>query len=180
MRPLLFFLAAVNPPYLLGALPRGERRSLRAAAAAVASVIGLVAVAALAGWSGPILDALDVSPSTFRIAAGVVALGGGLVRFLDPSADPLGSDGGWRLGVIPLAFPLLLAPDVVLLAVTLGADHGVAATVGSALVALAVFVAASLVAPGRRSVVVVGASRLLAALLVVAGVVLAVDGIQDL
>ena len=38
----------------------------------------------LAGWSGPILDALEVSPETFRLAAGIVVSVAAVVTLVRP------------------------------------------------------------------------------------------------
>ncbi|MGH2687120.1 MAG: hypothetical protein ACRDJP_16775, partial [Actinomycetota bacterium] len=106
MRELVFLLAAFNPPRLAAALPETGRRT----AAAVAAVTALATVMLAAATSEPLLDAIDVSASTFRIAAGVVVAIGGGVRLADPLPRPEPSAAGWRAGLVPLAFPLLLSP----------------------------------------------------------------------
>ena len=179
MRQIVFLLAAFNPARLAAALPASGRRT----AAAVAAAFGLGAVIVAAALSEPLLDAIDVSASTFRIAAGVVVAMGGLVRLADALPRPEPGIGGWRAGIVPLAFPLLLAPDLVLLAISLGADEGVApVAVGGAIGAAAVVAAAWVPRPlgPRARFAGAGAARMLAAVLVVAGVALAVDGVQDL
>ena len=72
MRSLLALFAAVNPLAVAVALWPRERRSTMAAAAAIACAIAIVSAAV----SGPILDALDVTPGTFRVAAAARARSG--------------------------------------------------------------------------------------------------------
>lgn len=180
MRTLVFLTAAVNPVWVRAALPAGRGRVV---AAAVAALLGFAAVVALAAVSGPVLDALDVSPSTFRIAAGAVAAIGGAVRLVVPLPRPEPAGDVWRAGLVPVAFPTLLTPDLGLLALSLGADEGVLPVALAAAVALALLVAAAVVPPpqsGRAGAATTGMARVIAAVLVVAGVALAVDGVQDL
>ena len=77
-------LLALNPARAAFGVPRAGRspRSVVGVAAAGAAIGGL-AVCAAAAVGGPLLDALDVSEPSFRIAAGVVAAlagAGDLVR----------------------------------------------------------------------------------------------------
>ena len=68
VRALLALFAAVNPLAVAVALWPRERRATMAVAAAIACAGAIVGAAV----SGPILDALDVTPGTFRVAAGLV------------------------------------------------------------------------------------------------------------
>ncbi|RMH67012.1 MAG: hypothetical protein D6683_18160 [Actinomyces sp.] len=149
------------------------------------SVLGgavFVAVAALvAGVSGPLLDAVSVTAPTARIAAGV-ALAVVAVRDLvtaPPSPEPsLAGDGA---ALVPLVFPYLANPGIVLLLLSVGHDRGVAAAAALALAAGASLVAVAPVAPSRvtsrwwRAVGVVPT-----AVAVAAAVAVTVDGVLDI
>ncbi len=115
-------LFAVNPARrALELVPRPERRIATAAGVGV-----VVAVAALAAVSGPLLDLLDVSPPTFRVAAGLVLAFRGLLDLvLTPTPEPEGLSG-WGEALFPVGFPVLFRPEVAVLALAVGADLGVA------------------------------------------------------
>jgi small neutral amino acid transporter SnatA (MarC family) len=116
------FLFAVNPARrALELVPRPERRI---AAAAGAGVVAVVAV--LAGVSGPLLDLLDVSPPTFRVAAGLVLAFRGLLDLVRaPVPEPEGLSG-WGEALFPVGFPVMFRPELAVLALAAGADLGVA------------------------------------------------------
>ena len=126
---LLAALAAGNPPRRAASVP-GTPPGRMTAAAAVAAVPLLI----LALGAGAVLDALAVSRPTVRVAAGLVLMAVGLfdvVRTLRPLP-------GAELGVVvPLGFPLLLRPEVALVALVAGADHGAVGGAAAVLVALA-------------------------------------------
>lgn len=132
---LLTFVAAVNPPRLAGAL-LDERR--RATVAGVGAVAALGTVVVLAGVARPLLDGLDVTPPTAHMAVGIVVAAAGLRDLVAPSLRPSGGLGGPASGLVPVAFPLLLQPQVGLLALVAGLDHGVVAATGAAAPAIAV------------------------------------------
>lgn len=117
--------------------------------------IGLVAALALVVLSGPILDALDITPASVRAAAGIGVAVAGLAVLAGPRAA---ASGGF------------LTAATAVLAVALGADDGVRAFL---LFLLAAAVAASLSRGARRDAV----ARLAAAVLLVFAVDLIIDGI---
>ena len=97
---LLFALvAAVNPCRLRLALP--ERRG----AVLLGALIALAAVAAIALAGGALLDALDISPESFRLGAAVVlALEGARALVLArPGQEP--ELPGLGVALVPVAFP---------------------------------------------------------------------------
>lgn len=168
------FVAAVNPCRLLLALP--ERR----AAAALGALLALAAVAGIAALGGALLEALAISPESFRLGAALVlALEGARALVLArPGAEP--ELAGLKAAVVPVAFPLLLSPGVVALAVAAGGDDVEAEAVGALAVALAALLAVTLVPRGARAdSLLVAGGRLLAALEIAAGVALAVGAIRD-
>lgn len=173
---LLAFVAVVNPARVrLGASERD-----RASLVALGSLVAFAAAAALAVPAGEILAALDVSPESFRLATGLVLAVEGVWTFARPSPSPGAALPG-RLGaLVPVAFPLLLTPGLVALALGAGADASMAEVLGALGAAL---VLASAGAAAERSpvavVVLPAATRLLAAAEIVAAVVIALEGVRD-
>ena len=80
---------------------------LLGAALVIAAGAGLVAV------STELLDAIEVTPETYRIAAGTVAalVGMRVVVFPGRAEEPQ-LNGMWA-SVVPVAFPLLLTPELI-------------------------------------------------------------------
>ena len=170
-------VATMNPARVSIGLPEPRGRS---ALVATASVGALALAGSLLVVADPLLDALDISPESLRIATGLVLVVGG-VRALAaprPSADP-GLTGRFA-AVVPVLFPLLVTPELALVVLSAGADERNVAALGGLAVAVVLATASTLV---RRTpvadVLFVAATRLLGALLVVAGVAYVVDGIRD-
>jgi small neutral amino acid transporter SnatA (MarC family) len=164
----------VNPCRLRLALPD------RTGAVVLGALLALGAVAAIAALGGALLDALDVSPESFRLGAALVlALEGARALVLPrPGAEPELS--GLRAAVVPVAFPLLLSPGVVALAVAAGGDDVEPEALGALALALALVLAVTLVRRGERADALLAAGgRLLGALEIAAGVALAVGAIRD-
>jgi len=173
---------ALNPARAAFAVPgAGRSRQTVAGLAAVGGLIGGLAVCAVAAAGDPLLDALDVSQASFRIAAGLVAglAGAGDLFRRTPPPDPALTD--WRAALIPVAIPAVARPALLVLALAAGAEQDV--LVSAAAMALAIASMTALAArcptdgPGGRALR--WASRLLAAALVACGVILAVDGVLD-
>jgi small neutral amino acid transporter SnatA (MarC family) len=176
----VLLVAALNPFRAVFGVPRTgrSRRDVTAAAAlgALAGVGTAAAALVIGGWA---LDALDVSAAAFALAAGGL---GALVGAIDvirrpPSPEP--ALDGWRAALVPIAVPLVARPVVLVAAVAAGADVGwwpplaALALGGAALVGLAA--SAPTRGPGGR--VLLWASRLAAAVLVTAAVVVTVEGV---
>jgi hypothetical protein len=157
VRGLLAVLVAVNPA-AVGTAMRG-RRGL---AAGVVTTVVIATV--LAGSSDWLLDLLDVSPPTFRLAAAVV-LGVTAVRVL--VAGPSSSD-------VPLLVALV-TPTLAVTSVSVGADDGVAVVVAGALTAGVLALVAARVGPSLGWSI---AARFVAAAGVVVAVALAVDAVK--
>lgn len=167
-------VAAANPCRLRLVLP--ERRE----AVALGALLALGAVAALAALGGPLLEALDISPESFRLGAALVLAleGARFLVFARPAAEP--ELPGLRAALVPVAFPLLLSPGVVALAVAAGGDGVEPEAVGATAAAFALVLAATLVPRDERAAaLLVAGGRLLGALEVVAGVALAVGAVRD-
>jgi hypothetical protein len=154
---------ALNPARAAFGVPRDVRSARGAAAGGL-----IVFAAAIAG--GPLLEALDVSDPSFRIAAGLVAGLAGVVDLFrrPPSPEP------------PL-FLVVARPALLVLALGAGADQDVLVTAGAMTIGVALL--AGLVSRGdtegsaRRRLR--WASRLLAVALVAGGVLLTLDGVMD-
>jgi small neutral amino acid transporter SnatA (MarC family) len=167
-------VSAVNPCRLRLVLP--ERRP----AVALGALLALCAVAAIAALGGALLDALDISPESFRLGAALVLAleGARALAFARPAAEP--ELAGLKAALVPVAFPLLLSPGVVALAVAAGGDDVEPEALGALAVALALVLAMTAVPRGPRAdPLLVAGGRLLGAFEIVAGVALAVGAIRD-
>jgi multiple antibiotic resistance protein len=171
---LLAFAAAANPCRASLALP--QRRS----AVALGALLAAAVCAAVAVSGSVVLDALDVSPESFRLAAGLV-LGLEGARALLSRRPPREPElPGLGAALVPVAFPLLLQPGVVMLALAAGADDVAGRAVGALCVAFAVVVLAGAVrVEGRGEALLAAGARLVGALEVGLGVALAVDALRD-
>jgi small neutral amino acid transporter SnatA (MarC family) len=173
---------ALNPVRAAFGVPRAGRspRSVLGVAAAGGAIGGL-AVCAAAAVGGPLLDALDVSDPSFRVAAGIVAgLAGAVDLFRNPPS-PEPALPGWRAALVPVAIPAVARPALLVVALGAGAEQGFLVSAGAmaAGVALLIGVVAGwrTEGPGRRALLWV--VRLLAAALVAGGVILTIDGVMD-
>jgi small neutral amino acid transporter SnatA (MarC family) len=173
---------ALNPARAAFGIPRaGRSRRSVVGVAAVGGVIGGLAVSAAALAGAPLLDALDVSDPSFRIAAGIVAaLAGAADLFRRPPA-PEPALTGWNAALIPVAIPVVARPALLVLALGVGADRGVLVSAGAMATAIALLtglvVACPTEGPGGRALRWAG--RLLAAGLVACGVLLVASGVLD-
>jgi small neutral amino acid transporter SnatA (MarC family) len=144
-------------------------------------VIGGLAVCAAAAAGTPLLDALDVSDPSFRIAAGIVAAVAGAVDLFrrPPTAEP--ALPGWGAALIPVAIPVVARPALLVLALGAGADRGVLVSAGAMAIGIALLTGLVVACPteGPEGRVLRWAGRLLAAALVASGILLAVDGVLD-
>ncbi len=174
MRALLAFVAAVNPAAVAIAVGPRPSRTMVAAAAAITFALALAAA-----LSDGVLDALDVTPETFRVAAaGVLGLTG--ARWLVIGARPVTVDppsDGWRAVAVPLLIPVLVTPALAMVSISVGADDGVAVAAIGAGVALALAWGATVV----RSPALVWswAARVFGALGIAVALALAVDGVRS-
>jgi small neutral amino acid transporter SnatA (MarC family) len=173
-------LLALNPARAAFGVPRAGRwpQDVAGVAAAGGAIGGLaVCAAALAG--DPLLEALDVSEPSFRLAAGILAAVAGAADLFRRPPPPEPALGGRRAALVPVAIPLVARPALLVLALGAGADEGALAGVGAMAVGVALLIglAAGWPTEGPRGRVLRWAGRLLAAALVACGVILAVDGV---
>ena len=125
------------------------------------------------------LDALDVGPATFRIAAGIVlgiAAGRCLIIAGHDVTVPTGVSS-WRSLLVPVLIPVLVTPQLAMVAIARGADHGVAVVALGAAVSLAL--AATFASTSGGGEVWPAAARFVAALGIVVALDLAVDGVKS-
>jgi small neutral amino acid transporter SnatA (MarC family) len=173
MRAFLVLLAAVNPPAVALALRPPERRVTMAAAAAIALALAI----ALGAASEAVLDALDVSLGTYRVAAGAV-IGVFSLRPLIARIDPViveGATGSTRIAV-PLLIPVLVTPQLAMASISTGADRGTLVVAGAAAVSLALaWLAAT---TGGRAQLWTAGARFVGALGVAVALSLVVDGVK--
>lgn len=171
---LVALVTSVNPCRLRLVLP--ERRT----AVALGALIALGSGAAVAAVGDAFLDALDITPETFRLASAVVlALEGARALVLArPTREP--ELGGLGAALVPVAFPLLLTPGVVMLALTAGGDDIVGWAVAALGVACALALLSTFIPRSTRADALLAAGgRLLGAAEIAAGVALAVDSLHD-
>ena len=99
-------------------------RRLAVEGSVVAGVV-LVPVALLAD---PLLDVLDISAPTARIAVGLLLVVSGIVTFGWPPPKPEPALPGRRAALVPVAFPTLLTPGLTLLVMIAAVDLGILVT----------------------------------------------------
>lgn len=171
------WLAVLNAPRTRLGLPEREGRA-RMEIAGPGVLLGVAALLGVSGMADGLLDVLDVSPEMFRIAAGLVLFVAAAWMFFTPVPEPEPVLDGLAGGLWPVAYPRVLSPQAIVLAISTGASDGV--MVGPMLLAgalIVVLAAMPIGALGRRVAAAVG--RLLAVALVLVAVVLAVEGIRQ-
>jgi small neutral amino acid transporter SnatA (MarC family) len=173
---------ALNPARAAFGMPRAGRSPGAAVGlAAAGGVVGLLAVCVVAAIADPLLEALDVSEPSFRVAAGMVAVIAGVADFFrrPPASEP--SLGGLRAALVPVAIPIVIRPALVVLALAAGAERDVLVSAGAAAVGVGLMTALTAWwptdGPGGRALGWAG--RLLAAGLIACGVILTIDGVLD-
>jgi small neutral amino acid transporter SnatA (MarC family) len=175
-------LLALNPARAAFGVPRaGRSPAAVAGVAAAGGAIGGLAACAAAAVGGPLLDLLDVSEPSFRVAAGVIAVLAGAADLFrrPPAAEPALS--GTRAALVPVAVPLVARPSVLVLALGVGADLDVLVCAGAMAVGVALLagIVAAWPLDGPAGRALRWAGRLLGAALVACGILLAVDGVLD-
>jgi small neutral amino acid transporter SnatA (MarC family) len=163
VRLIVFFTAIVDPPGVALAAA-ADRRPLAATRWVLATIVAATAAALVAVFADELLDALDVSAETFRIAAGVVVAAGAAVRVANPRA---GRDGD--------AWAATVTPALLAAAVSFAADEGTARAIVGAWIALTFAYLMAAHRPARWLQPML--SRLASGLAIAVGVAMAVDGV---
>lgn len=172
---LAAYVAAVNPPRLRPGLVRTDDRGDPGpllSGALIAVGVGLLLVLS----ADTILEALDITDETWRLGAGVVAALAGARVLIAPKLSEMPTAKG--MGFLPISFPLLLTPQLLVLAILFGATEGFAAAWGLLTVGIGTGVAVGelrLRTPGLW----LALARFFGAILVVLGIALVVAGIRD-
>ena len=164
---------AAAPVKALG-INRVTDMGFSAGGAAVTLVVG----AALVAVSSSLLDGLDIMPETWRIAAGMVATVVGLTVLAFPSRADEPRLPGNRTALVPATFPLLLTPELVAFVSIFGATEPATRSIGGLIAALALGIAAARIGYRCPTLWLAGA-RFFAALLILSGVAMIVEGIRD-
>lgn len=184
LRLALIFIAAVNPAWAAlvysrlhnpGDLPPWQTRAVPVAVGTAIAAAMLLAAALLAD---PLLDALDVELETFRVAAGIVMAGMGVVTVIGRRPLDVEDPAGWSQGIYPLAVPLFAGPAAIVAAVIYSLDEGAGQTLAAAAIALALAAVLTLASGRWPRPFLAAAAPLLGALLVLIAAGLIVDGVQ--
>jgi len=185
-------LLALNPPRAVFGIPRRERPApgtgavpaplaTAAGLAALGGAIGALTVCLAAVLGDPLLDAVDVSEPSFRLAVGLIAVVVGVADVFrrPPSPDP--ALHGWRAALVPVAFPLFARPTLLVLALGAGADRSALLALAAMAIGVAALTALTAWYPpdGPRARALRWTARVLSAALVACGAVLAIDGLLD-
>ena len=169
-------LAVVNAPRIRPALPEAGDRRIAVTAAGATLVFVLGASATL--WAEAGLEALDISPETWRIATGAIAVVAGVwVLGLPLQREEKGLEGP-AAALAPVAFPLILTPELAAFLVLFGATEPAATWLPVLAVALLTVAAAAVPSVVRRGLWA-GTSRLMGGLLIVVAIAQIVEGIRD-
>ena len=173
---VIAIVAASNPPRRREALSVDDTRIVTLGAAMTAVFLVVAAILAT-----PLLDALDTSAPNLRIGVGLVVAAVGLHDLVRRRPQAGAALDGGRAALVPVFFPVLARPEVALLALSAGADHGVGFAAGISLLALATVVGwhalARHVTSGPFARVEGALARALAAVSVVAGVLITSNGV---
>jgi small neutral amino acid transporter SnatA (MarC family) len=175
-------LLALNPPRAAFGIPRaGLSRKLVLRTAALGGALGALAACLAALLGDPLLDALDVSEPSFRLAVGLIAVVVGAADIFrrPPAPDP--ALPGRRAALVPVAFPLVARPTLLVLALGAGADRSALLALLATAVGAAALTALTAWYPpdGPRARTLRWTARLLSVGLVACGAVLAIDGLLD-
>jgi small neutral amino acid transporter SnatA (MarC family) len=180
-----------TPRESAGAIPRDsaagaahdpvEARSSAVALALLGGAAGAVLVLAVSAVAPALLDALDVSDSSFRVAAGAVAVGVGIADLFRRPPRPAPALPGRLAALVPVAVPLVARPALIVIALGAGADRGVLPSVAAMTIGVATIAALVATEPagGTRDRSLRWIARLLAGALIAGGVAVTIAGILD-
>lgn len=178
---LIFFFAAINPASAALALAgRGRVPGGRPAwqVAALGALLAAAVYAGVAAGADRFLEALDIEPESFRVAAGVVMATAGAFAIWRAAPEPPGTNGEWDSAVFPIAIPLLVTPAGLAAAITYGADDGGTKAFAALIIPLALGAALLGLRTRRANAALDGVSRVTGALLVAVAAGLVVDGVR--
>lgn len=174
---IVAYLAALNPARTRLGLPE-EGPSVDWGRTLAGVILGVAALIGVSAGAGFVLDRLEISPETFRIAAGfVLVIAAAWMLFVAvPRQEPVAR--GWAGAVWPVAYPRVVSPETLTVALTVGASEGVESlaplVAGAALLVLGLVPNTPL-----RGRVLAATGRVIAAVLVVVGIWLAIQGVRE-
>ena len=175
---IVAWLAVLDPPRTRLGFPERDGGRARMGIVGPGVVLGTSTLLVMAAAANSVLGALEITPEMFRIAAGFVLLIEAARMFLvpEPLLEPVAA--GWRGAVWPVAYPQVVTPAAIALALTAGSSDGVpwlpVVIGGVALVGLGAISPGPI---GRRALVALG--RLFAVALVLTAVWLAIAGVRE-
>ena len=174
---IVALVLASNPPRRRSALSTDDTATVALGALLAAALFVAVAAAAM-----PLADALDISRPNLRIAAGAVLAVVSIHDLVWRRPRPGAALPGRRAALVPVFFPVLARPEVALLAMSVGADHGVLFTALAAGLSMAAVVAWHALATPRDEQPVFarvegGVARVDAAVALAAAVAITGDGV---
>ena len=178
---LAVLVLALNPARAAFGVPRARSPRTAAGIAAAGGLLGGLAVCLAAAAGGPLLDALDVSEPSFRVAAGIVAAVTGVADLFRRPPRPDPGLAGRRAALVPVAIPLVARPALLVLALGAGADSGVLVSFVAMVTGTALLTALAAGCPtdGPGGRVLRWVSGVLGAALIACGVILVLDGVLD-
>ena len=172
------FVAVVNPLRTRLGLPEDDGRA-RPAPLVAGAVVAFGAIVLLAWVSGPLLDALEITPEYSLTAAGVVAIAGGLFVFFFPTPYDEPVPDGVASWVWPVAFPRLFSPEMAMLALAIASTQGVTDVAWPTALGIGLAVVIGLMPVGEAGRGVLRwAGRILATAVVFGGIWLIIEGIR--
>ncbi len=149
-----------------------DRRVVLLGIAAVA-----VTAAVLAQASRGLVDFLSVSPPTFWVAAGVVMAAAGLTGVVRGVGRPWPVDSGSRSAFVPIAFPILSTPALVMHSLASGLEYQLGSVIALLLAAGVAVLSSATSFPSRFLAPVI---RMEGAFVGVLGIVWLVEGTRGL
>jgi small neutral amino acid transporter SnatA (MarC family) len=124
---------AVNAPRRRAALSVDDTRVV-----ALGGALATIALVVFGTVATPLIDALDVSAPNLRIGTALVLAAVSVHDLVWRPPSTGAALPGPQAAIVPVFFPVLLRPEVALVALAVGADHGVAVTAAAALLAMVV------------------------------------------
>jgi small neutral amino acid transporter SnatA (MarC family) len=177
---LVAYTAALNPMRTRLGIPEHSNERARMGLLATGTAIGVIALVALAALARSLLSALEISPETFRIAAGLVlvVIAAWMLFVPVPADEPIPDGAGAALW--PVAYPRVVSPETIALALTTGASDGVGATFCGLVAAGALLVALGPIRRGPLSArILASGGRVFAVVLVLIGIWLVLQGVRE-
>lgn len=177
---IVAYLAALNPVRTRLGIPQNDNGGARMGLLGPGTAIGVVTLVGIAAVSGPVLDAVEISPETFRIAAGfVLVIVATWMMFVPiPASEPVPDGVAARFW--PVAYPRVISPETITLTLTIGASDGLESVLPGLGLAAGMLLALGPLRMGPLTGRVMSSlGRVAAVILVVVGVWLAIQGVRE-